>query len=84
MVLVRRKYGGRIEEVKRILPARSRTRGAVTWHGTNARLNHARWQISIAHQAGVAGFVLLIPVPLEKLRHFFLNGLRQQRARPFA
>jgi len=29
MVFVRRKYGGRIEEVKRILLARSRTRGAL-------------------------------------------------------
>lgn len=83
-VLVRRRYGGRIEEVNRISPARSRTRGAFTgtapmpvWIERGGRwpVRTMRWR---------PAFVARLTMPRQTLRHFAFNGLGQQLVGPLA
>lgn len=47
-------------------------------HRADAGLDRARRQVAVAHQAGAAHFVLLLPVLRKKLRHLDFNGLGQQ------
>ena len=83
-VLVRRRYGGRIEEVITNLARPISHPWCLYRHDPDAPLDRTERQVAIANDSAPARLTVRIAIPRQELHHFGFNGLCQQRGCPVA